>query len=84
METDGGLPVDAECVFRGAATPASGKGPALCLDPASIFYGNSISCNITSKAYVIHYIHYSLHETTAPVRGKKLCFKSSVYVISVT
>ena len=50
METDEDLPVDAECVFRGAATPASGRGPALCLDPAAIFYGNSISCNITSKA----------------------------------
>ena len=55
METDEDLPVDVECTFRGAATPASDKGPPLCLDPASIFYGNVISCSITSKT-IIQYI----------------------------
>ena len=51
MEMDEELSMATECVFKGAATPASGKGPALCLDPATIFYGNSISCRITGKAY---------------------------------
>ena len=48
METEDKLPADAKCVFNGAATPATGKGPAICLDPVTIFYGNS-SCNVTSK-----------------------------------
>ena len=41
------LPIGTECVFKGAATPATGNGPAICLDPTTILYDNTSTCLTT-------------------------------------
>ena len=43
---DEGLPYDTECVFKGAATPATGH-PAYCLDPSAILYDSNYTCQTT-------------------------------------
>jgi hypothetical protein len=78
MEMDEELPMGTECVFKGAATPASDKGPALCLDPATIFY-NSTSCRITA------YVEF---ENSSYVVGegagwKEVCLNARGYGFSV-
>lgn len=71
------LPAGADCVFSGAATPSN--GPAKCRDPATIFYRENASCQITSTelSLPLNHLVIDLFFPAASIE-----FDSSVYVVS--